>query len=118
MSGFHINIEQSTLENENYRKVLFTGPHSQLVIMNILPEQEIGIETHAEHDQFLRFEEGSGRVVIDEDEFDVSDGDAVIIPAGSRHNVINVSKNDPLRLYTIYTPPEHSEGTVQKEKPE
>lgn len=116
MKPFHTNIERATLENQNYREVLYTAPHSQLVLMNLLPEQEIGMETHAEHDQFLRFEEGSGKVIIDGEEFEVSDGDAVIIAAGSEHNVINTSKNDPLKLYTIYSPPEHPEGTVQKEK--
>jgi mannose-6-phosphate isomerase-like protein (cupin superfamily) len=118
MNGYHDNIEEITLENENFRRVLFTGDHSQLVVMAIVPGEEIGQEVHSDVDQFFRFESGEGRVTIDSEEFEVGDGDAVIVPAGSEHNVINVSASESLKLYTIYSPANHPAGTVHKTKAE
>lgn len=116
MHGFHIDIEKKTLENENYREVLYTAPNSQLVIMTLEPGEEIGMETHEEHDQFIRIEEGVGAAILNGEEVELKDGSALVIPAGTQHNVINTSENDKLRLYTIYTPPEHPEGTIHATK--
>ena len=112
MKGYFGQIEHDTLANENFRQVLFTGPNMQLVVMTLQPGEEIGLETHGEHDQFFRFEDGTGKVIIDEDEYEVKDGDGVIVPAGAKHNVINISEDSALRFYTIYAPPEHPDGTV------
>ena len=109
------NIERETRENEYYRKVLYTAKHSQLVLMSLLPGEEIGEEIH-HLDQFLRFEAGKGKVVLNGEEHYVEDGDAVVIPEGTRHNVINISDDTKLKLYTIYTPPEHKDGTAHKTK--
>lgn len=116
MKGFVISIEKGTRKNANFRRVLYTGKHSQLVLMSLKPEEEIGEETHGDVDQFFRFEEGEGKVVIDGKEHLVKDGDAVIVPAGAKHNVINVSKKQALKLYTIYSPPEHQDGTLRRTK--
>lgn len=116
MAGFHANIERDTLANDDYRRVVFTGRHTQLVYMSIPPDEEIGEEVHDGHDQFIRFEAGFGTVMIDGDEFDVRDGSAVIIPAGARHNVMNDSPDDHLKLYTLYSPPEHPDGLVEHTK--
>lgn len=116
--GFCSNIEKDTLENENFRKVLYTGKHSQLVLMTLKPSEEIGLEIHADNDQFFRFEKGQGKVIIDGNEYAVSDGFAVIVPAGSQHNVINVSSTDELKLYTIYSPAHHIDGIVRATKAE
>ncbi len=118
MKGFKSNIEKDTLKNKNFRKVLYTSAHSQLVLMTLIPKQEIGAETHAENDQFLRFEAGRGRVEIDGNKYTVKDGDAVIVPAGARHNVINTSATEDLKLYTIYSPPHHKDQIVRKTKEE
>ncbi|MBP9711751.1 MAG: cupin domain-containing protein [Candidatus Pacebacteria bacterium] len=118
MKGFHQNIEEETKSNDNFRKVLYTGKHSQLVLMALLPAQDIGLETHEDNDQFFRFEEGEGKVIIDEVEYLVKDGDAVVVPAGSKHNVINTSNEKSLKLYTLYTPPHHKDGVVRKTKEE
>ncbi len=118
MKGFNSNIEQDTLDNDNFRKVLYTGKHSQLVVMTLVPGEEIGLETHKENDQFLRFEGGDGKVFIDDNEYDVSDGDAVIVPAGAKHNVVNTSDSEKLKLYTIYSPPHHKDGIIRKTKEE
>lgn len=118
MKGYKTNIEKETLNNKNFRKVLYTGAYSQLVLMSLKPKQEIGSEVHEENDQFLRFEGGSGRVMIDDTKYTVKDGDAVVIPAGARHNVINTSATDELKLYTIYSPPHHKDGIVRKTKEE
>lgn len=118
MKGYHANIEELTVKNSFFRQVLFTGYHSQLVLMSLKPGEEIGSEVHEENDQFFRFESGNGKVIIDADEFPVKDGDAVVVPAGSQHNVINLSKTEPLRLYTIYAPAHHPDGTVHKTKAE
>ena len=116
MSGYSINIEKATLDNKVFRKVLFTGPKSQLVLMTLKPGEDIGQETHPDIDQFVRVEAGKGKAVIDGKEYRLKDGSAVVIPAGSEHNVINTSKDEPLKLYTIYTPPEHPDGTIHRTK--
>ncbi|KKQ95839.1 MAG: hypothetical protein UT21_C0001G0156 [Candidatus Woesebacteria bacterium GW2011_GWA1_39_11b] len=118
MKGYKDNIEKLTLKNTNFREVLFTGKHSQLVVMSLKPGEEIGAEVHNNLDQFFRFEGGEGKVIIDGEEYVVSDGDAVVIPSGSEHNVINASQTKDLKLYTIYSPPNHPEGTVHKTKAE
>ena len=118
MKGFKSNIEHDTLDNTNFRKVLYTGKHSQLVVMSLRPNEEIGLETHDENDQFLRFEGGEGKVLIDGNEYSVEDGDAVIVPAGAEHNVVNVSDSEELKLYTIYSPPHHKDQIVRKTKQE
>ena len=118
MKGFHSNIEKDTLENSNFRKVLYTSAHSQLVLMSIKPNEEIGMEVHPDNDQFFRFEQGQGKVIIDGNEYDVSDGTAVVVPAGAQHNVINTSTEEDLRLYTIYSPAHHKDGIVRATKKE
>lgn len=118
MKGFRGDIEQQTLENDNFRKVLYTGRNSQLVLMSLLPGEEIGLETHPDNDQFFRFEAGRGKVVIDGNEHQVEDGVAVIIPAGAEHNVVNTSDSEELKMYTIYSPPHHKDGIVRKTKEE
>ncbi|MFH1711998.1 MAG: cupin domain-containing protein [Patescibacteria group bacterium] len=118
MSGYFVELEQKTLDNENYREVLFTGPKCQLVLMAIMPGDDIGMEVHDDHDQFIRVEAGTGKAIMDGEEFDLKDGSAVVIPAGAEHNIVNTSETDKLKLYTIYSPPEHPEGTVQATKPE
>lgn len=114
--GFVANIESLTLKNGSYRKVLYTGKHSQLVLMSLKPGQEIGEEVHEDHDQFFRFEEGHGAVIIDGVKSRVRDGSGVVVPSGARHNVINTSKDTELKLYTIYSPPEHLDGIVRRTK--
>jgi mannose-6-phosphate isomerase-like protein (cupin superfamily) len=116
MKGFKTNIERDTLKNRNFRKVIYTGKNSQLVLMSLKPKEEIGLETHPENDQFLRFEGGTGRVIVDESKYTVKDGDAVVIPAGAKHNVVNTSATEELKIYTIYSPPHHKDGTVHKTK--
>ena len=116
MVGYVTNIEQDTLENEDYRRVLFTGRNTQLVLMTLPPGEEIGRETHDEHDQFIRVESGTGSVVLNGEEHRLEDGVAVVIPAGIEHNVINTSSDEPLRLYTLYSPPEHPDRTVHHTK--
>ncbi len=111
MSGFYSKIEEETLANNNFRKVLFTGKFSQLVVMSLKAGEDIGKEVHSNVDQFFRFEAGEGKVVIGEQEYQVKDGDAVVVPAGAEHNVINTGGED-LKLYTIYSPANHPEGTV------
>lgn len=113
MKGYEGNIEQLTRENNNFRKVLYTGKHSQLVLMSLKPGEEIGEEIHGDGDQFFRFESGEGRVVIDDNKYEVSDGSAIVVPAGAKHNVINTSKTESLKLYTIYSPPHHKDGIVR-----
>ena len=118
MKGYVTTIEKETEKNADFRHVLYTGKHSQLVLMSLKPGEEIGEETHADVDQFFRFERGEGKVTIDGVEHSVKDGDAVIVPAGARHNVINTSKRANLKLYTIYSPPEHQDGVVRHTKKE
>jgi len=116
MKGFKTNIERDTLKNGNFRKVSYTGKYSQLVRMILKPKEEIGLETHPENDQFLRFEGGTGRVIVDDSKYTVKDGDAVVIPAGAKHNVVNTSGTEELKIYTIYSPPHHKDGTIHKTK--
>lgn len=117
MTGFVGNIEELTKGNDNFRQVLFTAPHSQLVLMTLKPGEEIGMEVHEENDQFFRFDEGEGKVVIAGEESSVKDGFAVVVPAGTQHNVINTGTG-PLKLYTIYSPAHHPDGTIHKTKEE
>jgi mannose-6-phosphate isomerase-like protein (cupin superfamily) len=116
MAGYVTNIERDTLANRDYRRVLFTGQHLQLVLMTLEPGEEIGQETHEEHDQFIRVEAGSGVAILGKERHPVSDGVAVVIPAGVEHNVVNTSSSEMLRLYTLYSPPEHRDGTVHPTK--
>jgi mannose-6-phosphate isomerase-like protein (cupin superfamily) len=116
MKGYSTPIEEETLKNTDFRRVLYTGKYSQLVLMSLQPKQEIGMEKHDTVDQFFRFEQGEGKVIIDQTEYQVKDGDAVIVPAGSNHNVINTSQNQALKLYTIYSPPEHQDKTIRHTK--
>lgn len=118
MKGYVGKIEEITLANTYFRQVLYTGAHAQLVIMSLKPGEEIGMEVHSQVDQFFRFEKGQGKVIIDGEEATVSDGYSVIVPAGSQHNVINISQTDDLKLYTIYSPPNHPDGTIHKTKEE
>lgn len=116
MTGFVENIEKLTAVNDNFRQVLFTGIHQQLVIMSLLPNEDIGLEVHGTIDQFFRIEKGQAKVIIAGEEHNVQDGDAFIVPAGTEHNVINTSATEPLKLYTIYSPPNHKDGTIHKTK--
>lgn len=118
MTGFVGHIEEITEKNTNFRQVLFTGVNSQLVVMSLGPSEEIGMEVHPDVDQFFRFEEGEGKVVINGEEHQVGNGDAVVVPAGMEHNVINTSATEPLKLYTIYSPPNHPDGTIHTTKAE
>jgi mannose-6-phosphate isomerase-like protein (cupin superfamily) len=116
LKGYQANIEKDTLKNTDFRRVLYTGKYSQLVLMSLKPGEEIGEEIHGNIDQFFRFEEGEGVVVIDHVKHVVGDGVAVIVPAGALHNVINTSKRESLKLYTIYSPPEHQDKVVRQTK--
>ena len=117
MKGFHDDIAKLTTGNSDFRRVLYTGKNLQLVLMTLQPGDAIGSEVHRDRDQFFRFEEGSGKVRVDDAEYPVEDDDVVIVPAGARHNVIN-DGDRPLRLYTIYAPPEHRDGVVQATREE
>lgn len=118
MKGYKDNIESLTQNNTNFRHVLYTGKHSQLVLMSLKPNEEIGMEVHPDNDQFFRFESGEGKVIIDGNEYGVKDGDAVVVPAGAQHNVINVSATEQLKLYTIYSPAHHKDGIIRATKEE
>lgn len=118
MKGFKSNIEKDTLENNNFRKVLYTAKHLQLVLMSLNVGEEIGEETHHDNDQFFRFESGTGKCVIDGNEYQVTDGDVIIIPAGAKHNIINTDRTLALKMYTIYAPPHHRDGIVRATKEE
>jgi mannose-6-phosphate isomerase-like protein (cupin superfamily) len=115
VKGYCDNIEQRTVENDDFRRVLYTGGHLQLVLMTLQPDEEIGAEVHPDRDQFFRFEEGEGAVDIDDNSYDVGDGSGVIVPSGARHNVRNTG-NGPLKLYTLYGPPEHVDRLVEATK--
>ncbi len=115
MKGYFGNIEEETMQNQDYRRVLYTAKNSQLVVMHLKPGEEIGEEVH-QVDQFFRFESGQGKVIIDGNERQVLDGAGVIVPAGARHNVINTSAALPLKLYSIYSPPQHKDGTRHQTK--
>jgi mannose-6-phosphate isomerase-like protein (cupin superfamily) len=116
--GFVTNIEKDTLENENFRKVLYTSKYGQVVVMSLLPNEDIGMEVHEHVDQFFRIDSGEGKVIIDGEESVIEDGFAIVVPAGSQHNVINTSSEKPLKLYTIYMPPNHKDGIIHKTKAE
>jgi len=118
MKGFNANIEKETLENENFRKVLYTGKHSQLVLMSLKPSEEIGMEVHPDNDQFFRFEKGEGKCIIDGNEYVLGDGSVIVVPSGAQHNIINTSETEDLKLYTIYSPAHHKDGIVRATKEE
>ena len=118
MKGYVGKIEELTENNSNFRQVLFTGKYCQLVVMSLKPKEEIGMEVHQQVDQFFRIEEGQAKVMIDGEEHLVGDGDAIIVPAGSQHNVINNSETEDLKLYTIYSPPNHPEGNIHQTREE
>ena len=118
MAGYVTNIEQESLENDNFREVLFTAENMQLVLMALEPGEDIGLETHNDIDQFIRVEAGQGKAILNGNEHALEDGSSVVIPAGTEHNVINESASEPLKLYTIYAPPEHLHGTIHKNKAE
>ena len=116
MKGFNSNIEKDALENENFRKVLYTSKHLQLVLMSLKPGEDIGEETHPNIDQFFRFESGKGKCIINGNEYKVENGDVIVIPAGSKHNVINTDAVKELKMYTIYGPPNHKDGIINATK--
>jgi mannose-6-phosphate isomerase-like protein (cupin superfamily) len=120
MTGFYGNIEKLTVENDNFRQVIFTGKHAQLVLMSLLPGEEIGNEVHANVDQFFRIEQGEAKFVLNngKEKHLAGNGEAVIVPAGTWHNVINDSQTEPVKLYTVYSPPNHPAKTVQATKAE
>ena len=118
MAGYVTDIEQKTLENDYFRQVLYTGPFHQLVLMTLQPGEDIGLEAHDDGDQFVRVESGQGEVVLNGERSSLSDGSAVVVPAGVEHNFVNTSQTEPLRLYTLYAPPEHPDGTVHRTKAE
>jgi mannose-6-phosphate isomerase-like protein (cupin superfamily) len=115
MKGFKANIEKETLDNDNFRKVLYTGKHLQLVLMSLKPGEEIGEEIHQNNDQFFRFESGNGKCTIDENNYHITEGDVIVVPAGTKHNVINTS-DEPFKMYTIYSPPNHQDGIIRATK--
>ncbi len=119
MAGYLVSIEKKTLENDYFRQVLFTGKHAQLVVMSLQPGEEIGNEVHNNVDQFFRIEQGEATFVFEgKEKHTAKDGDAVMVPAGTYHNVINASKKTKLKLYTIYSPPNHPDKTIHKTKAE
>lgn len=117
MAGFVTNIEEDTLANNDFRQVIFTAPHSQLVLMTLQVGEDIGSEVHNNVDQFFRIEKGTGKVIIAGEEYEIKDGFAIVIPAGTEHNVINTG-SEPLKLYTIYSPPNHPDGKIHHTKAE
>ncbi|MGE5521476.1 MAG: cupin domain-containing protein [Candidatus Dadabacteria bacterium] len=116
MQGFKTNIEKDTVENTNFRKVLYTGKHQQLVLMSLKAGEEIGEEIHKNTDQFFRIEKGKGKCVVDGNEYSIHGGDVLVVPAGAKHNVINTDKKEDLKLYTIYAPPHHKDRLVRATK--
>lgn len=118
MAGYVVNIEQRSLQNTYFREVLFTASRVQLVVMSLEPGEDIGLETHDDVDQFIRVEAGTGKAILNGEEHNLEDGSAVVIPAGTEHNIVNSSQTEPLKLYTIYSPPEHPDGTIHKTKSE
>ncbi len=115
MKGFVTNVEQEALENDDFRRVLYTAEHIQLVLMSIPAASDIGEEVH-DVDQFIRVEEGEGQSILDGVERNLTDGSAVVVPAGVRHNIINTSRDEALKLYTLYAPPHHADAVVHKTK--
>jgi len=118
VKGFHSNIKWDVVENVNFRQVLYTSVHMQVVLMTLKPGEEIGEEIHNANDQFFRFESGNGKCTINGNEYNVSDGNAIVVPAGAKHNVINTAKAGELKMYTIYAPPNHKDGIVRVTKEE
>lgn len=118
MAGHIVNIERESVDNTAFRRVLYTAPNLQLVVMTLHPGEEIGMEIHDEGDQFIRVEGGDGEAILNGDRHQLGDGTSVVIPAGVEHNIVNTSSDRPLHLYTIYTPPEHPDGTVHETKAE
>lgn len=118
MKGYHAHIEKDTLENSNFRKVLYTAKHCQLVLMSLRPNEEIGMEVHTDNDQFFRFEQGQGKCIIDGNEYALTDGDVIIVPCGASHNIINTYSTEELKLYTIYSPAHHKDQIVRSTKDE
>jgi mannose-6-phosphate isomerase-like protein (cupin superfamily) len=116
MKGYVVNIEKASKENKNFRKVLYTGKYSQLVVMSLLPGQDIGEEVHSTVDQFIRIEDGVGKAVLDGVEHAIEAEWSVTIPAGTMHNIINTSPDKEMKLYTIYSPPEHQDGIIRLTK--
>jgi mannose-6-phosphate isomerase-like protein (cupin superfamily) len=115
MKGFKGNIEKATLENDNFRKVLYTGKHLQLVLMSLEAGEDIGTEMHPDTDQFFRFESGTGKCIIDRNEYNVREGDVIVVPAGAEHNVMNTG-TEVFKMYTLYGPPNHEDGTIRATK--
>jgi mannose-6-phosphate isomerase-like protein (cupin superfamily) len=118
MKGFYSNIEDDVKNNSNFRKVIYTGKNSQLVLMSLKPLEEIGSEVHEDNDQFFRFESGEGLCTIDGNQYAVADGSAIVVPAGAEHNVVNTSDTEDLKLYTIYSPPHHKDGITRQTREE
>ena len=118
MAGYYVDIEKRTRENKNFREVLFTGQLIQLVIMSLKPEEEIGLETYLDTDQFISVEEGSGRAILDGLIYELKPGSALVIPTGTEYNIINTSTTEMLKLSTVYIPPDYSNGTIHKTKAE
>lgn len=118
MDWYYGNIENETLANFAFRKVIFTGKYAQIVLMSLKPNEEIGSEIHNDVDQFFRFEAGVGKVEVGDKSFEVKEGDAILIPAGTRHNIINTSPTNDLKIYTLYSPPNHPDGTIHQTKAE
>jgi len=118
MAAYVTDIEERTIKNNNFREVLNTTLRSQLVVMALRPGEDIGMEVHGDIDQFFRIEAGTGKAVLDGKEYPLKDGSAIVVAAGVEHNIINTSKDEALKLYTIYTPPEHPDGTVHATKAE
>ncbi|MES2267518.1 MAG: cupin domain-containing protein [Bacteroidota bacterium] len=118
MKGFSAHIEGVVLENSNFRKVLYTSNHLQVVLMSLQPGEDIGEEIHNANDQFFRFESGSGRCIINGNVYEVNNGDAIVVPAGAKHNVINTDARNELKMYTIYAPPHHKDGIIRSTKKE
>lgn len=116
MHGYVANIERLSLDNDNFRKVLYTDKNSQLVLMSLLPHEEIGEEIH-DVDQFLRVEQGTGQAILNGESHDLMDGSVIIVPTGTKHNIINTG-NNAMKLYTLYMPPHHRDGVVHKTKAE
>ena len=116
MKGFKSNIEKDALKNENFRTVIYSAKHLQVVLMSLKPGEEIGLETHVSTDQFFRFEGGNGKCIIDGNEYKVKNGDAIVVPAGAKHNVINTDSENALKMYTIYAPPQHKDGLINATK--
>jgi len=116
MKGFNANIEKETLKNKKFRKVLYTAKHCQLVLMSLKPKEDIGMEVHHDNDQFFRFEQGEGKCIIDGHEYKLGNGSVIIVPAGAKHNIINTSTKEELKLYTIYSPAHHKDGVERTTK--